>query len=441
MSNISTVIGNKEILLVAENIAHSKGITKQKVIEAIQEGIEMAAKKKYGYNLLVECEINPKTGHINIYNNLLVVEDDNIEDFDSRTQISLKDAVEKDSDAIIDGYIRELLPPIDLNRTIAKITKNEVVKKVREAEKEKEYDEFIDRIGDIAYATVKKVGIKNILMEVDNAEAIIHQDDLLPKEIFKVGDKLRVYIKNVERKENGVQIFLSRTHNDFLVKLFAQEVPELFDGSIKIGGVARDPGSRAKIAVYSERDDIDVVGSLIGIRGSRVQSISSELRGEKIDVIKWSDNIPEVMIEALSPAKISKVVIDEESNTIDAVLKEDQISLAIGRAGQNVRLASKLMNYKINILTEDEESSRRKEEFKDLSELFAEVLDVETVIAQLLIVEGFASVEDIASSELSDIASIEGFNDDIAEEIIKRANDYLTNLPNNEDLSNEEAQG
>ena len=440
MSNISTVIGNKEILLVAENIAHSKGISKDKVIEAIQEGIEMAAKKKYGYNLLVECEINPKTGHINIYNNLLVVEDESAEDFDSRTQIVYKDAIEKDEDAIIDGYIRELLPPIDLNRTIAKITKNEVIKKVKEAEKEKEYEEFKDRIGDIAYATVKKSGIKNILMEVDNAEAIIHQDDLLPRETFKVGDKLSVYIKNVERKESGVQIFLSRTHDQFLVKLFAQEVPELFDGSIKIGGVARDPGSRAKIAVYSEREDIDVVGSLIGIRWSRVQSISAELRGEKIDVIKWSDNLPEVIIEALSPAKISKVVIDEDNETIDAILDEDQVSLAIGRAGQNVRLASKLIGYKINILTEEQESNRRKEEFNDLSELFAEVLDVETVIAQLLIVEGFASVEDIASSDLSDISSIEGFNDDIAEEIIKRANDYLNSLSEKE-LFEEEAQG
>tara|TARA_B110000259_G_scaffold188290_1_gene246281 strand:- start:6687 stop:7997 length:1311 start_codon:yes stop_codon:yes gene_type:complete len=425
VSNISTVVGNKEILLVAENIAHSKGITKEKVVEAIQDGIEMAAKKKYGYNLLVECEINPKTGQINIYNNLLVVENESGEDFDNRTQITYKNALEKDSDAIIDGYIRELLPPIDLNRTIAKITKNEVIKKVKEAEKEKEYEDFVDRVGDVSYATVKKVGIKNILMEVDNAEAIIHHDDLLPREIFKVGDKLRVYIKNVERKESGVQIFLSRTHEQFLVKLFAQEVPELFDGSIKIGGVARDPGSRAKIAVYSERDDIDVVGSLIGIRGSRVQSISFELRGEKIDVIKWSNNLPEVIIEALSPAKISKVVIDEENNTIDAILKEDQISLAIGRAGQNVRLASKLIGYKINILTEEQESSRRKEEFNDLSELFSEVLDVETVIAQLLIVEGFASVEDIATSDISDIASIEGFNEDIAGEIIRRADEYL----------------
>lgn len=440
MSNLSTVIGSKEILLVAENIAHSKAISKQKVIEAIQEGIEMAAKKKYGYNLLVECEINQKTGHINIYNNLLVVEDENVEDFDNRTQIPYKLAKEKDEDAIIDGYIRELLPPIDLNRTIAKITKNEVIKKVKEAEKEKEYEEFKDRVGDIAYATVKKVGIKNILMEVDNAEAIIHQDDLLPKEMFKVGDKLRVYIKNVEQQETGVQIFLSRTHEEFLVKLFAQEVPELFDGSIKVGGVARDPGSRAKIAVYSDREDIDVVGSLIGIRGSRVQSISAELRGEKIDVIKWSNNIPEVIIEALSPAKISKVVIDEENNVIDAVLNEDQISLAIGRAGQNVRLASKLMGYKINVLTEDEESSRRKEEFKDLSELFAEILDVDTVIAQLLIVEGFASIEDIAGSEISDIASIEGFNEDIAEEIIRRATQHLESS-NEKELSNEESQG
>jgi transcription termination/antitermination protein NusA len=440
VSNLSTVIGSKEILLVAENIAHSKAISKQKVIEAIQEGIEMAAKKKYGYNLLVECEINQKTGHINIYNNLLVVEDENVEDFDSRTQIPYELAKEKDEDAIIDGYIRELLPPIDLNRTIAKITKNEVIKKVKEAEKEKEYEEFKDRVGDIAYATVKKVGIKNILMDVDNAEAIIHQDDLLPKEMFKVGDKLRVYIKNVEQQETGVQIFLSRTHEEFLVKLFAQEVPELFDGSIKVGGVARDPGSRAKIAVYSDREDIDVVGSLIGVRGTRVQSISAELRGEKIDVIKWSNNLPEVIIEALAPAKISKVIIDEENDIIDAVLNEDQISLAIGRSGQNVRLASKLMGYKINVLTEDEESNRRKEEFKDLSELFAEILDVDTVIAQLLIVEGFSSIEDIASSELSDIASIEGFNEDIAEEIIRRANEHLE-PSNQQELSNEESQG
>lgn len=437
MSNVSTVIGNKEILLVAESIAHSKGIAKEKVIEAIQEGIEMAAKKKYGYNLLVECQIDNKTGHINLYNNLLVVEDESEEEFDNRTQISLKNAQEKNPDINSGEYIKEPLPPIDLNRTIAKITKNEVVKKVKEAEKEKEYEEFKDRVGDIAYATVKKNGIKNTLVEVDGAEAIIHEDNLLPKERFKVGDKLRVYIKTVERQDNGVQIFLSRTHDQFLVKLFAQEVPELFDGSIKIGGVARDPGSRAKIAVYSDRNDIDVVGSLIGVRGSRVQSISTELRGEKIDVIKWSDNLPEVIIEALSPAKITKVVIDEENNTIDAVLKEDQVSLAIGRSGQNVRLASNLTNYKINILTEEEESSRRKEEFNELSELFSQVLDVETVIAQLMIVEGFSSIEDIANSEISDIASIEGFNEDIAEEIIRRANEHL-NKSSSENLSTEE---
>jgi len=394
----------------------------------MQDGIKLAAKKKYGINLLIDCVIDKKNGQINLYNKLEVVDNniDNLEEpFDNKTQVKLDDAKEQEKSIKVGDYIIQNLPPIDLNRVVAQVAKNEIIKKVKEAEKNKEYEEFKDKIGDIVNASVKKVGLKNIVMEVSGFEAVIHQNSLIPREIFKVGDRMRVYVEDVRKEPSGAQIFLSRTHPEFLVKLFSQEVPELYDGNIEVKAVARDPGSRAKIAVYSKKDDLDVVGSLIGIRGSRVQSVSSELRGEKIDIIKWSDNIAELVISALTPAKVTKVVVDEENKIIEVVVGDDQLSLAIGRGGQNVRMASKICGYKIDVMTDEEESNKRTTEFNQSSKLFIEALDVEDIIANLLAAEGFSTIEEISDAEIFEIASIEGFDEDIASEIKNRAKEYL----------------
>ena len=424
MASNLTIMGNKEILLVAENIAHEKGISLNEVVEAMEEGIKVAAKKKYGHNLDIECRIDRKTGQISFYNKLAVVSDD-VEEFDSRTQITLAHAKEESDDAEIGDVVIQELPPIDLNRVVAQVARNEIIRKVKEAEKNKEYNEFKDRVGDIVSASVKKVGLKNIVMEVDGYEAVIHESSLISRETFRVGDRMRCYIEDVRKEPNGAQIFLSRTHPQFLVKLFEQEVPELYEGNIEVKAVARDAGSRAKIAIYSRRDDIDIIGSFIGIRGSRVQAVSNELRGEKIDIMKWSPNIAEFVISALTPAKVTKVVVDEENNLIEVVVAEDQLSLAIGRGGQNVKLASKLVDYKIDVMTDEQESVRRTTEFNQASKLFVEALDVEDMIANLLASEGFLDVDSLAQAEVSEIASIEGFDEDIAKEIKDRAQEYL----------------
>jgi N utilization substance protein A len=424
MASNLTIMGNKEILLVAENIAHEKGITLQEVVEAMEEGIKLAAKKKYGSHLDIECRIDKKSGQIKLYNKLQIVDND-VEDFDVRSKITIKIAKKDNADAQIGDYIAQELPPIDLNRVVAQVARNEIIRKVKEAEKNKEYNEFKDRIGDVVSATVKKVGLKNIVMDVDGFEAVIHESGLIARENFRVGDRIRCYIEDVRKESFGAQIFLSRTHPQFLVKLFEQEVPELNDGNIEVKAVARDAGSRAKIAIYSRRDDIDIIGSFIGIRGSRVQSVSSELRGEKIDILKWSPNIAELVISSLTPAKVSKVVVDEENNLIEVVVAEDQLSLAIGRGGQNVKLASKLVGYKIDVMTDDQESARRSAEFNQASKLFIEALDVEDMIASLLASEGFLNVESIFDADISDISSIQGFDEDIAKEIKRRAEEYL----------------
>ncbi len=410
--------------MVAENIAHEKGISLQEVVDAMQEGIGLAAKKKYGHHLDIECRIDKKTGQIKLFNKLQVVADD-IEDFDSRTHLTLKHAKQENKSAEIGDLVEQELPPIDLNRVVAQVARNEIVRKVKEAEKNREYNLFKDRLGDIVSASVKKVGLKNIVMEVDHYEAVIHESGLIPRENFRVGDRMRCYIEEVRKEPHGAQIFLSRTHPQFLVKLFEQEVPELYEGSIEVKSVARDPGSRAKIAIYSRRDDIDIVGSFIGIRGSRVQSVSAELRGEKIDIIKWSPNVAEMVVSAITPAKVSKVVVDEENSLIEIVVAEDQLSLAIGRGGQNVKLVSKLVGYKIDVMTDEQESARRTAEFNQSSKLFIETLDVEEMIANLLASEGFSTVEDLAHAEISEISSIEGFDDEIAGEIRNRAQEYL----------------
>jgi N utilization substance protein A len=425
MASSLTVMGNKEILLVAETIAHEKGILPDEVIGAMEEGIQLAARRKYGLHLEIICNIDRKSGQIKLYNKLEVVDKPSEEEFEDRSQITLIDAKDKDPKAKIGDTITEELPPIDLNRVVAQVAKSEIIKKVKEAEKRKEFEEYKDRVGDIVNASVKKVGLKNIVMEVDGFEAVIHQSGLISKEGFKVGDRMRCYVEDVRQEPHGAQIFLSRTHPQFLVKLFAQEVPELYDGNIEVKAVVRDPGSRAKIAIYSRREDLDIIGSFIGIRGSRVQSVSAELRGEKIDILKWSPSIAELVVSALTPAKVSKVVVDEGNKVIEVVVDEDQLSLAIGRGGQNVRLASKLVDYKIDIMTDEQESERRTAEFNHSSKIFIEALDVEDMIANLLAAEGFSTVEELSEAEVSEIEAIEGFDEAIAVEIKSRATDYL----------------
>lgn len=428
MNSTHTVTGNKEILLVAENIAHEKGLNPQDIIDAMAMGIKVAAKKKYGQDLTIDCQIDRKSGEIKLYNSLRVVDENKLdeedEEFNPKIHIYLDDARKQDADLNLDDEILQELPPIDLNRVVAQIARNEITQKVKEAEKNKEYEEFKDRVGDIISASVKKIGLKNVVMDAEGYEAVLHESNMIPREAFKVGSRTRVYIDDVKKEPHGAQIFLSRTNPQFLVKLFEQEVPELYEGTIEVKAVARDPGSRAKIAISSKREDIDIIGSFIGIRGSRVQAVSSELKGEKIDIIKWSPNIAELVISALTPAKVNKVIVDEENNLIEVVVAEDQQSLAIGRGGQNVKLASKLVDFKIDIITEEEESNRRTAEFNQASKLFVEALDVEDMIANLLASEGFLTIEDLVDAETSEIASIEGFDEDVATEIQNRAKEY-----------------
>ncbi len=325
----------------------------------------------------------------------------------------------------IGDQIRDLLPPIDFGRVAAQTAKQVVLQKVRDAEREKQFDEFKDKIGEIVSGIVKRVEYGNVIVDFGRTEAMIRRDELIPREVFRPGDRIRAYIGDVRREKTGPQIFLSRTHPDFLAKLFAQEVPEIYDGIIEIKAVARDPGSRAKIAVFSNDSSVNPVLSCVGVRGSRVQAVVNELQGEKIDIIEWSPDPATFVVNALSSAEVSKVVIDENKNRIEVVVPDDQLSLAIGRRGQNVRLASQLTGWSIDILTEAVESERRAEEFNSLSQLFVEALDVEEVIAHLLVTEGFTSIEEVAFIPIADLTSIEGFDESVAEELHNRAQNWL----------------
>lgn len=451
MSKSFMVAGNKEIILVAETIAREKGIEASDIIFAMEEGIRLAARKKYGHDLAIECKINPKTGEIKLFNKLEIVEKDfaNSEEFDSKAHIGLKDAedlvndqeeINKDAELKIGSFVRRALPPIDLSRVVAQVAKNEIIRRVKEAEKLKEYNDFVERKGEIVYGSVKKVGVKNVVVDVESYEAVLHREDMIPTEIYKVGDRVKAVVADVRRENKGAQIFLSRSNPMFMVKLFEQEVPEMYDGIIEAKAVARDPGSRAKLAVFSREGHIDVVGSCIGVRGSRVQAVTNELRGEKIDIIEWSPSVADLVVNALTPAKVTKVVVDEENDVVEVVVPEDQLSLAIGRGGQNVRLASQLIGYKIDVMTEAEESSKRSEEFTATSEMFTKALDVEDVIAQLLATEGFMSVEDLVEADIEEIESIEGFDKDIAEEIRNRAIAWLKENTPEEEESEVEAE-
>jgi transcription termination/antitermination protein NusA len=410
-----------ELLQIADAVAREKVIDKSIVLQAMEEAITRAAKARYGAENEIRAEIDPKTGDIRLNRLLLVAE--KVEN--EATEISLAEASRKNPAATIGDYIAEPLPPIDFGRIAAQNAKQVIVQKVRDAERERMYDEFKDRIGQIVNGTVKRVEYGNVIVDLGRGEAIVRRDEALPRETFRPGDRIRAYVFDVRREQRGPQIFLSRTHPEFMSKLFGQEVPEIYDGVVDVVSVARDPGSRAKIAVRSKDGSIDPVGACVGMRGSRVQAVVNELQGEKIDIIQWSPDVPTFVVNALAPAEVAKVVLDEEAERIEVVVPDEQLSLAIGRRGQNVRLASQLTGWDIDIMTEAEESERRQKEFAARTQRFIEALDVDETLAQLLASEGFDTVDEVAYVDLKEISSIEGLDDQTGEELQNRAREYL----------------
>ncbi|MDP6173838.1 MAG: transcription termination factor NusA, partial [Rhodospirillales bacterium] len=388
----STIFTHPELLLVADTVAREKGIDREEVIDAMEQAIQKAGRSKYGHEHDIRAEIDRKTGEITLARYLEVAGE--IEN--ETMQVTLDVARQRKADAELGEFLIDSLPPIDFGRIAAQTAKQVIVQKVREAERKRQYAEFKDRVGEVVNGMVKRVEFGNILVDLGGrAEGMLRRDESIPREHFSNGDRVRAYIHDVREELRGPQIFLSRSHPQFMAKLFSQEVPEIYDGIIEIKSVARDPGSRAKIAVLSNDSSIDPVGACVGMRGSRVQAVVSELQGEKIDIIQWSPDPATFIVNALAPAEVSKVVLDEEANRIEVVVPDDQLSLAIGRRGQNVRLASQLTGWDIDILTEAEESERRTEEFQTLSQLFLDALDVDEVIAQLLVTEGFSSIEEV----------------------------------------------
>lgn len=417
MSNV----GNAEILQIVEAVSREKGIARASLIEAMEHAVQVAGRKKYGHEHNIKAEINPNTGEIVLYRVLKIV--DKVQN--TFTEIGLDDAMTIRSDAKIDEEILEKLPPIDLGRVAAQTAKQVIIQKVGEAERFRQYEDYKDRKGEILNGVVKRIEFGNIIVEIGRAEAMLRKDQQIRGENFKINDRIKAYVVDVRPEPKGPQIFLSRTNDKFLEKLFEMEVPEIYDHVIEIKAIAREPGSKAKVAVHAADTSIDAVGSCVGVRGGRVRAITNELCGEKIDVLLWDKNIAQFVINAMTPAQISKIVFDEEKKRVETVVAEDQLSIAIGRRGQNVRLASKITGWTIDVMTEDQESKRRTEEFTTNTELFMNALDVEEVIAQLLSAEGFASLEQIANTENSALESIEGFDKELVQELKNRAIAYI----------------
>src|SRR5712672_4174425 len=410
-----------ELLQIADAVAREKSIDRGIVLAAMEDAIAKAARSRYGSETEVHAEIDPKKGELRLSRHMLVVE--TVEN--SSNQITLEDARKRHPAAQVGDTIADPLPPLEYGRIAAQSAKQVIVQKVREAERDRQYAEYKDRIGDIVNGIVKRVEYGNVVVDLGRGEAIVRRDELLPREVFRNGDRIRAYVYDVRREPRGPQIFLSRTHPQFMAKLFAQEVPEIYDGIIEIKAVARDPGSRAKIAVISRDSSVDPVGACVGMRGSRVQAVVNELQGEKIDIIPWSQDIATFVVNALAPAEVAKVVLDEDRERIEVVVPDAQLSLAIGRRGQNVRLASQLTGWDIDILTEAEESERRTEEFRTRSQLFIDALDIDEVIAHLLVTEGFGSLEEVAFIAIEELAAIEGFDADVGAELQDRARQAL----------------
>ena len=411
-----------ELLQVAEAVARDKGIEAEEVLEAMEQAIQKAARSKYGHENDVRAVIDRSSGEIHLARYLEVA--DPVEN--DAMQIQISEAKRLNPDAEVGDFLTEALPPVDFGRIAAQTAKQVIVQKVREAERARQYNEYKDRVAEIVNGIVKRVEFGNVTVDLGRAEAVLRRDEIIPRETFRPGDRVRAYIYDVRQELRGPQIFLSRTHPQFMAKLFAQEVPEIYDGIIEIKSVARDPGSRAKIAVISNDSSIDPVGACVGMRGSRVQAVVGELQGEKIDIIQWSPDPATFIVNGLAPAEVAKVVLDEDAHRIDVVVPDEQLSLAIGRRGQNVRLASQLTGWDIVIMTEEEESERRQEEFQVRSQMFMDALEVDDVLAHLLVAEGFSSVEEVAFVPVDDLIGIEGFDEELATELRNRAHSHLS---------------
>lgn len=421
MALAQQVYGSTEMLQIADAVAREKNIDRDVVLEAMENAIQIAGRKKYGQEHNILAEIDRKSGAISLFRITDIVEE--VED--PARELTVEDAKKRGYDLSVGEQIRDPLPPIDFGRIAAQTAKQVIVQKVRDAERERQYEEFKDRVGEIVNGVVKRVEHGNVTVDFGRVEAVIRRNELIPREVFRKDDRIRAYIHNVAREKAGAQVFLSRVRPEFLAKLFMQEVPEIYDGVIEIKAVARDPGSRAKIAVMSHDPSVNPVLSCVGVRGSRVQAVVSELQGEKIDIVEWAQDPATFVVNALSSAEVTKVVIDEDANRIEVVVPDDQLSLAIGRRGQNVRLAAQLTGWHIDILTEEAESDRRTQEFNRLSAMFVDALNVEEVIAHLLVTEGFTSIEEVAYVPVEELASIEGFDEAVAEELRKRAAEYV----------------
>ena len=431
MSTAGISANKLELLQIAKAVADEKSIDKEIVLEAIEEAIQKAARMRYGAELDIRAKLDPVTGEQSLRRVVTVMEEEEIEN--DATQTNLATAKLDHPEAEIGYEISTPLPPLEFGRVQAQMSKQIIMGKIRDAERARQYAEYKDRIGEIINGIVKRVEYGHIIVDLGRAEGVIRRDQALPRENVKGGDRIRAYIMDVREEPRGSQIFLSRAHPQFMAQLFAQEVPEVYEGIIQIVAVARDPGSRAKIAVYSNDGSIDPVGACVGMRGSRVQAVVNELQGERIDIIPFTEDAATFIVNALQPAEVAKVVIDEANDRIEVVVPDEQLSLAIGRRGQNVRLASQLSGWAIDILTEEQESERRQIEFKERSELFMTGLDVDEMIAQLLVSEGFETMEEVGYVALEDLTSIEGFDDETAEELQTRAREYLEKLAKEQD--------
>lgn len=415
------MINSQELLHIADTVAREKGIEREEVIAAMEMAIQKAGRTKYGYEHDIRARIDRSSGEIDLSRYREVVE--NVED--EVTQLTLEEARRIKPNVAIGEFIIDALPPIDFGRVAAQTARQVIIQKVREAERDRQFKEFQSRKGEIVNGLVKRVEFGNVFIDLGRAEGLLRREETIPRETIKVGERIRCYIVDVRNEAHGSQIFLSRTHPQFLVELFRQEVPEIYDGVIVIKSAARDPGSRAKIAVYSHDSSLDPVGACVGMRGSRVQAVVGELQGEKIDIVLWSSDIATFTVNALAPAEVSRVIVEEEDNRMQVIVPDEQQSLAIGRRGQNVRLAAQLTGWQIDITTETNDSERRTQEMEALVSLFTKALDVDEVIARLLATEGFTSLEEIGYVEQEELTSIEGFDEDVASELQTRARDYL----------------
>jgi len=418
----NAISANKaELIAIANSVASEKMIDKAIVIEAMEDAIQRSARARYGAENDIRAKLDPETGDLRLWRVVEVVEA--VDDYFK--QVDVKAAQKLQAGAAVGDFIVDPLPPVDLGRIDAQSAKQVIFQKVRDAERERQHEEFKDRVGEIITGVVKSVEFGHVVVNLGRAEGVIRRDQQIPREVVRVGDRVRALILNVRRENRGPQIFLSRAHPEFMKKLFAQEVPEIYDGIIEIKAAARDPGSRAKIGVISRDSSIDPVGACVGMKGSRVQAVVQEMQGEKIDIIPWSEDTATFVVNALQPAQVARVVIDEEEERIEVVVPDDQLSLAIGRRGQNVRLASQLTGKAIDIMTEADASEKRQREFVQRSELFQNELDVDETLSQLLVAEGFTELEEVAYVALDELASIEGFDDELAEELQNRATEAL----------------